>query len=156
MKTATEILTRVSHFDSYFKVWINASRHEGFTDEQIVDDLRRIVRMVEVEKEKTKKVRDLSWRKIDMLDLDEVQEKIGIPAFRKSSYTRVARMAAANYFNNLGEMYDAGPAVWVLEPYIGLKVVNCASAIINHYAGEELIPSFQSISSATNFVPEEL
>ena len=49
-----------------------------------------------------------------------------------------------DHYNNIGEMYDAGPWDWLEQPAVGYKTVQLATHIINHYAGVRMIPSFTS------------
>ena len=150
MTTVTEKLEKIANFDSYFKVWINASRQEGATDQQIINDLKRIVKIVEEVKPQPD-----NWRSVNKIDFEEIQKAIG-SGFGKSSFSRVERLCLDSWYTNLGELYDDGPEIWALEPYIGLKAINCASSIINYFAGKEMIPMFQSMAAARNFVPETM
>ena len=149
MTTATEKLEKIANFDTYFKVWINASRQEGATDQQIIDDLKRIVKIVE---EVNPQPDD--WRHVNRINFEDIQKALKDTAFKKSTYTRVEQLCFDSWYTNLGELYDDGPAAWSLEPYVGLKTINCASSIINYFAGKELIPMFQSMAEARKFEPE--
>lgn len=149
MNTATEKLEKIANFDSYFKVWINASRQEGATDQQIIDDLKRIVKIVEEIKPQPD-----DWRHVNRINFEDIQKALKDTAFKKSTYTKVEQLCFDSWYTNLGELYDDGPAAWALEPYVGLKTINCASSIINYFAGKELIPMFQSMAEARKFEPE--
>jgi len=151
MNTATEKLEKIANFDSYFKVWINASRQEGATDQQIIDDLRRIVKIVEEIKPQPN-----DWRHVNRINFEDIRKALKNPSFKKSTYTKVEQLCFDSWYTNLGELYDDGPAAWALEYYVGLKTINCASSIINHYAGKKLIPMFQSMAEARKFVPETM
>jgi len=150
MTIATEKLKKIADFDSYFKVWINASRQEGATDQQIVDDFKRLAKIVEEVRPQPD-----NWRKINRIDFEEIQKAIGNSSFKRSTYSKVERLCLNSWYVNLGELYDDGPACWVLEPYVGLRTINCVSSIINYFAGEKLIPMFQSLKAAVSFVPKE-
>jgi len=56
MTTATEKLEKIANFDTFFKIWIRACQADGITDEQIVNDLQRLVKLVEVDKETKKHI----------------------------------------------------------------------------------------------------
>ena len=79
MTIATEKLKKIADFDSYFKVWISASRQEGATDQQIVDDFKRLAKIVEEVRPQPD-----NWRKINRIDFEEIQKAIGNSAFKRS------------------------------------------------------------------------
>lgn len=55
MMTTQEKLKKIATFDNCFRVWIKECRADGISDEQIINDLHRLVKLVEVKKE-TKEV----------------------------------------------------------------------------------------------------
>ena len=91
-----------------------------------------------------KKSKKPEWDQITISDFSEHDlPKWLFSTYKQNTFTKFLHML--DHYNNIGEMYDAGPWDWLEQPAVGYKTVQLATHIINHYAGVRMIPSFTSV-----------
>ena len=84
------------------------------------------------------------WHQITISDFSEHDlPKWLFSTYKQNTFTKFLHML--DHYNNIGEMYDAGPWDWLAQPAIGYKTVQLATHIINFYADAKMIPNFTSV-----------